>query len=434
MTQTAGGRPLWRRGRDAVLFGMPLADQAVISGGNFIFNVVLARAVPLEQYGRFALVLGTLGLMQTAFGALVYYPLSVRGAAADKAGRDRLVASTLILNLMISAVLAAVAGLLLHVMEDGAGWLPTFAMLLASQIQESARRGLLTAFRYAAAVPGDALSYVGQVAVLLAVVRYGEVTAGTALWIMAGTSLASAAVQLPMVLPRGVRPMPLWPCLVDFWSMGRFALSSNLLSIVRTQGMLWLVLGLVGAAGAGAFQIVLTLFNVVNPIMSGVCNQVPQAASRAMHRGYRAAWAAAWPAIAAGYVLISGFVALLLIVPGQVLHALYGAKVDPTILIAPVRVIAVGALFYYAAATTCTFLHGINAGRDGLVADVITTALLAVGGPLLIVTLGIYGATVALTLSFAVRAALMAAWTGQRLMGPGGSRARDEVGLPADAR
>lgn len=412
-----------------MLFGMPLVDQAVISGGNFVFNVVLARAVPLDQYGRFALVLGTLGLMQTAFGALIYYPLSVRGATADKAGRDRLVASTLLLSLMINAVLAAVAGLLLKVMDDGARWLPTVAMLLASQVQESTRRGLLTAFRYAAAVPGDALSYLGQVAVLLVLVRHGEVNAGTALWIMAGTSLASAAVQLPLILPRGVRPLPLWPCMADFWSMGRFALTSNLLSTGRTQGVLWLVLGLVGPAGAGLFQIVLTLINVVNPITSGVCTQVPQAASRALHRGYRAAWAAAWPAIAAGYVLMSGFLVLLLVIPDQMLHVLYGTKVDPTMLIASIRVLAVGAMFYYAASTTCTFLHGINAGRDGLVVDVITTALLVVGGPLLIGTLGIFGATVALSLSFVLRAVLLAAYTAPRLLGPGGSRVRDEVSL-----
>lgn len=413
-----------------MLFGMPLADQAVISGGNFVFNVILARAIPLDQYGRFALVLGTLGLMQTGFGALIYYPLSVRGAAADKAGRDRLVASTLLLNLMISAVLAASAGLLLKLMDDGARWLPIVAMLLASQVQESIRRGLLTAFRYAAAVPGDALSYLGQVAVLLVLVHTGDVNAETGLWIMAGTSLAAAAVQLPLVLPRGVRPLPLWPCLADFWTMGRFALTSNMLSIVRTQGLLWLVLGVVGAAAAGAFQIVLILINVVNPISTGVCNQIPQSASRALNKGYRAAWAAAWPAIAAGYVLVCGFLILLLVVPGHVLHLLYGAKVDPTMLIAPVRMLAVGALFYYAGATTCTFLQSVGAGRDGLVVDLITTGLLAVGGPLLVATLGVYGATVALSLSFALRMGLLAAYAVPRLTGSR-SRTHPEAGLHA---
>lgn len=433
MTQTVGGRSLWRRARQAVTFGMPLTDQAVISGGNFIFNVLLARAIPLDQYGRFALVLGTLGLLQTGSGALLYYPLSVRGATADKAVRDRLVASTLILNLMLSAVLATLAGLVLTVTDEGGRWLPTVAMLLASQLQESTRRGLLTDFRYAASVPGDALSYLGQVAVLLVVVRYGGANIGTALWIMAGTSLASVAVQLPLILPRGVRPLPLWPCLVDFWSMGRFALTSNLLSIARTQVLLWLVLGILGPAGAGALQLVLTLVNVVNPIVAGVCTQVPQAASRAVHRGYRAAWAAAWPAIATGYILVAGFMALLLVFPAQVLHGLYGAKVDPTMLVGPVRALAVGAVFYYAASTTCTFLHGIQAGRDGLVVDVITTVLLAIAGPILIVSLGVYGATLALALSFAVRAVLLAAYTAPRLMGPGASRARSETGRPGPA-
>ncbi len=402
----------------------PLVDQGVISAGTFLFNVLLARAIPLGDYGRFAMMIGIVSLMQAGCASLVFYPLAVRGATAEEGARRRLIVSALWLILAACVPLAAVLAGAVWWLLDGALLLPSFAALAAGQIQEAMRRGLLTGFRHGSAILGDTLSYGGQVALLLVACRSSTVTLGGALWIMAATSLLAAAVQAAQLRLGGARPLPFGRVAADFWAVGRWSLTSNLLGIARGQCLPWLLAALAGPAAAGAFQLALNLVNVVNPVVSGVCNMVPQFAARALGFGYRAAWRASWPAIGTGVPLVVGFVAVLALAPGAALSLVYGARAEPSLLVAPIRILAVAALFSYASNTACAYLHGVLGGRDALLVDVVSTLATAIMGPLLVGLDGLEGACVAFALSFAIRAGGLAFFTATRVLGPG----RDRIG------
>ena len=67
-----------------------LVDQCVVSGGNFLLNVLLARTLSQEDYGEFALFLGAIFLLRAVDYSFISYPLSVRLCVVDDQERPRL--------------------------------------------------------------------------------------------------------------------------------------------------------------------------------------------------------------------------------------------------------------------------------------------------------------------------------------------------------
>ena len=74
-----------------------LVDQCVVSGGNFLLNVLLARTLSQDDYGEFALFLGAIFLLRTIDYSFIYYPLSVQLCVVDDEERPRLLGNTAVL-------------------------------------------------------------------------------------------------------------------------------------------------------------------------------------------------------------------------------------------------------------------------------------------------------------------------------------------------
>ena len=88
-----------------------LVDQCVVSGGNFLLNVLLARTLSEEDYGEFALFLGAIFLLRTIDYSFISYPLSVRLCVANDDERARLLGNTVVLTVALSLVLVMLMAL-----------------------------------------------------------------------------------------------------------------------------------------------------------------------------------------------------------------------------------------------------------------------------------------------------------------------------------
>jgi O-antigen/teichoic acid export membrane protein len=64
-----------------------MADQAVVSAGNFVTAILLARAIAPSEYGIFALIYALMLFMVSVHSALVAYGLSLQGAAGTDSER-----------------------------------------------------------------------------------------------------------------------------------------------------------------------------------------------------------------------------------------------------------------------------------------------------------------------------------------------------------
>src|SRR5687767_3370998 len=86
-TQAAGSSGGWMAPFAALLRsrgGWALADQGVVSAGNFITGVLLVRNLEKVEYGVYFLIFGVLQFLHSLHQSLVTYPLSVRGAVSDQ--------------------------------------------------------------------------------------------------------------------------------------------------------------------------------------------------------------------------------------------------------------------------------------------------------------------------------------------------------------
>ena len=176
-----------------------IVDQACVSGGNFLTNIVLARFLGATDYGRYAVLFGVMLALNSFHRSFCVYPLSVIGAKVERHELRRLLASALALSTAGALPLGIVVVVVCWVLGIAHLAMLAFAALLAWQLQEVFRRALLAHLRHRAAILGDTISYLGQGALVLALAHTAPVTLGSVLLVMTLTSLVAGAVQMLQV-------------------------------------------------------------------------------------------------------------------------------------------------------------------------------------------------------------------------------------------
>jgi O-antigen/teichoic acid export membrane protein len=384
-----------------------LSDQAVLSLGTFGTHVVLARSLPAAEYGVFALLYGAILLVNTVHASLVVDPLSVHGAPAEGDGMRRLVRGSLGLTAVVAPVLGLVAA--------GATWLLGRAELAPGavaavglwQLHETYRRVLLAQLRHKDALTGDAASYLGQAALLVAVAALGQASIQTTLFIMAGTSAAGAALHAVKV---GVRSMDLTETsrlVRGFWAFGRWSLLSALLAALAVQVLPWATAFFRDLSAAAAFQALANVCGAINPVMFAAGGLITPAAARAVKQsGVDGAYRVARRHAAEGAAVLLPYFAVVLLWPEAVLQAFYGAGSAYHGLELELRVLTFGSLLAYVAFVLNALLYGLGDSRSGFVAQVggAVTAV-AVGLPMVRLG-GVLGACLASAAASLVRASV----------------------------
>ncbi|MGH8511315.1 MAG: hypothetical protein ACREU8_08030, partial [Gammaproteobacteria bacterium] len=214
-----------------------LADQAVVSGGNFLTMVIVGRVLTVENFGLFSLAMMSFLFMSNLHRAVFTQPMNIFGAAEspqEQIGRLRVVLHSHLVALPIASLILAVAS---------AVFFPDFLLLLALTaafccfaLQETMRRFWYTRRDFAKALENDLISYGGQVLVLVLLAWLKDLTATTAFIVLALTSLAAFMHGRFRRLEAPVR-----------------LVSTNWQAIIRQQRSItmWLVLTVLAVWGAG---------------------------------------------------------------------------------------------------------------------------------------------------------------------------------------
>jgi O-antigen/teichoic acid export membrane protein len=381
-----------------------LADQGVVSSGNFLLNVLLARTLSEDDYGKFALFLGAIFILRAIDYSLISYPLSVRLCHATDEERPRLLGNTLLLMGVLSLVLVVVFALGGMVLEDVIV-LPACLCYLCWQAHETTRRCLLADFRYRSAVWGDAFSYVGQ-ALLIAVLSWTHiVTLTSALYVMSATFAVGAFVHASKLKYT-------WPDLAEtrllareYLSVGKWSLVNYQLVLFRAQLFPWTLAAVAGTAATASLQAGLNIANMMNPIIFGIGNAIPQVAAQA-HRtdGVIGASRAAYGYVLFGMGPILVICAAAVLMPDLLLGAVYGPSSPYLAAAAGLQILAVSNVIDYIAEMISKTLLGVKAGRLASVVNLFAVAAAAALAFILVPRLGLYGACLALLVANLVRA------------------------------
>ncbi|MFQ5958177.1 MAG: lipopolysaccharide biosynthesis protein [Alphaproteobacteria bacterium] len=311
-----------------------LADQALVSGTNFLTGILLARFLGLEEFGRFTLAWMAVQFVNSIQFALVSAPMMTIG---PKQSADE----TPAYYGAVVAQAAAFAALSFAILWAGAwssgaafpGWraaslaLPLACAVFAFQMQDFLRRYFFTRGRAAAAFANDALRYLAQIAALIVVFAAAGLDSRGALWVIAACAAAATALGLATMGPLAWRGGTLRTVGVRHWNFARWLTASAVMHWLSGNLFIIAAGAFLGAAAVGALRAAQNLMAVTHILFQGLENVVPSRAAERLHRGGKAALVRYLRTVASLNVLATAVVAFVAAVaPVFWLELLYGAQ------------------------------------------------------------------------------------------------------------
>jgi O-antigen/teichoic acid export membrane protein len=253
--------------------GLAILGQGIFAGSHFLMNILLARWLPPEQYGAFALAYSGFLLFLMVYCACVYEPLIVFGSARY-AGRFHEYLGLLARGNVL--VLSALSFLMFALSFSLSRFLPSgverdFAALsLAAPfvlVTWLGRGGFYARMKPGEVAWGGALYFSALLAAIVLLRLDGRLSGSTAFLGMGLAGLTSSAFLLYRLgfRWRGVsgtlRMEQVWG---DHWSYGRWALASALVSWFPQNIYYALLPAKTGLEGAAALR---ALTNLINPVL-----------------------------------------------------------------------------------------------------------------------------------------------------------------------
>lgn len=293
-----------------------LIDQAVVSGGNFLTNWLLLRHLPQEAFGIFNVLLETLNYLNSLQAALIVYPLTIKGATGDRANLARMATASVLLTFALLPLLGGATAWSVGALGNGGFTVAAITALLLWQIQETLRRGLMADLRFADAVWGDALRYLGQVGIIYFFARHGTLTLNQVFLVMGFTSVVATILQAFQLGMKWVWPSELVRVAIDFWRLGRWVLLTNASGIITSLGFWWVLRWMHGNAACAVWGAIVLPFKLANPVMASMTGLiVPAVARAASQEGLKAANRTALRYAAFGAALLLPFFLILTLFP-----------------------------------------------------------------------------------------------------------------------
>jgi O-antigen/teichoic acid export membrane protein len=118
-------------------------DQAIVSLGTFLLDIILARHLPSSEYGVFVLVLTIAYILQAGNFWLSAYPLAIRLASARGEDDARLTTSSLVFAAALIMPLSGAVGVTLFAFGRSDLIVACVAWFIVWQLQQATRRALI---------------------------------------------------------------------------------------------------------------------------------------------------------------------------------------------------------------------------------------------------------------------------------------------------
>ena len=401
--------------RQAWTVSLTVADQATVSGTNFLTALVLARVASKEQYGAFVLAFSVMMLMNLFQNALVTKPLTVLGASSSPASFGRYVTALAVWQFVLGAGAGGAVML-------GATWYAlggranpfseaVFVMggaLLFVQFQEFFRRVLFTRFEVAKVLRNDVVCCAVQLAGLLVLWSRDALSANTVFGLIAvstGCGAVTGLLQCRGWLKgdfSGLRRI-----VAENWRFGRWVLGTNMAWYASTQLYLLIAGALLGLRGPAILEASRTIMAPTQILYFSAGNVLPSLGASRLHAGGPIALRCLVGVMSVAMMVVVGMYCLAVaLAPERLLDVFYRGQYAGY-----GGVVQLYALMYFLMNSALIFNLGIDSlarpDRNFLIMLVTAAVALVVAFPL-VHSWGVYGAALGMVLTQIV--GLCGAW------------------------
>jgi O-antigen/teichoic acid export membrane protein len=269
-----------------------LTDQGIVSGTNFLTNIMLARFMGLREFGVFALAWMAVLFANSLQGALIVSPMMSIGPKQEEKDRPSYF-GVVVLHELILVSLCFV--LVFGAVKIGSNFfwhsdlqqlaLPLAVSAFAYQMQDFLRRYFFATRQSRRALADDALSYLTQLPLLLLLHMSGRLSSATALWVMAATSLLGLVPGLLWMEPLALNSEWIRTVSLRHWKISRWLGASSLLQWTSSNLFLLAAPIYYGAAAAGVLRASQNLMGATHLWFQGLDNVVPAETARRLRQG-----------------------------------------------------------------------------------------------------------------------------------------------------
>ncbi len=269
--------------------GWVLADQAMVSGSNFLTGILLARTMGLENFGMFTLAWMTVQFVNSFQAATITTPMLSIGPKQTKEQSPAYYGAVFIKQLIFSAVTfsllmgGASAGHYIFPNWHGEMLaLPLATTSVAFQMQDFIRRHFFACGQIIQAFFNDFISYVGQLLVFLWMSQVTEIDSIKAIWVIGITSGLAVLVGLGGVKRMVIDRHAFRGVLIRHWHFSKWLLLKMHLNQFTTYPLVWALGFFRGTEAVGILTASKNIVGVLHIIYLSLDNLVQPRAAHLM--------------------------------------------------------------------------------------------------------------------------------------------------------
>lgn len=263
-----------------------LMEQAMISGVNFLFTLMLLKFAPLETLGVFQMGRFLMLLLVGMQNSLISFPytISFRQITSDDLESSKSYASSqLVLAILFCGLtVLLIAGCLIYPWDNSVFWMLAALLLAAPMflVREFSRRHEFAHLRIESAMWFSIMAAVLQIGGLLVLHYNGIINAASAMIVLALSYAVTNVIWYrwrykEFHVSSKTSSYSVTKTLKTNWQIGRWIFSSQSLSDLLLTSIHWLITLGVDKTAGGAFAACFQVASLLNPLVMGLTNMLP---------------------------------------------------------------------------------------------------------------------------------------------------------------
>ncbi|GAA4652456.1 hypothetical protein GCM10023116_47400 [Kistimonas scapharcae] len=269
-----------------------IADQALVSGANFLTGIILARLLGLESYGVFTLAWLVVLFFNSLQLATIVQPMMSLSPKYEGEKLKEFYGSMLYIQLLwiIIYLLVICIGIVFQNKFEYAARIseyiiPVFSVLIAFQIQDFFRRLFFTLSKPGKAFLSDSISYLGRILLFILLYHLDNLTITNVLYAITFVSLVAIvpalSIKTSIKMFHSHHPLNI----KENFDFSKWLLGSALLQ--WTTGNYFFVMAgmLLGPLAVGAVKACQNIIGITHILFQAMENFVPSQATKALRDG-----------------------------------------------------------------------------------------------------------------------------------------------------